>query len=342
MNPGGEQPRVMALSPAQLRRELQHAGIANAAIDAVWPQWWSEDAASSVSATAELTYTVARRLGLSPRALFDGSAQFLWRDDTKFKKLDARSEGEEAALASFGIAVGRSALTGTEPSRVTGEISAHDLRQSLLSGANLIGAAELIYFCWAAGIPVIQLRVTPLNQKRMHAMTVQIAGRYAILLAHEYRYSAMAAYTLAHELGHILLGHLTDSDALLEGEDPLTAGDKDYEERAADSYALALLTGSSAPSISTDTAEYSATTLANTVRTFGPSLGIDPGVLALCVGHTNRKWQQSIGALKILQPNEVNVGEQINQVAARQIKWDALSFGNQEYLERMMGLGSDD
>lgn len=332
----------MALSPSRLRRELQQAGIANAAIDAVWPQWWSDEAASSVSATAELTYTVARRLGLSPRALFEGSAQFLWRDDTKFKKLDARSQGEEAALASFGIAVGRSALTGTSPSSISPEISAQDLRQSITSKDRLVDTAELIYFCWAAGIPVIQLRVTPLNQKRMHAMTVRVGARHSILLAHEYRYSAMVAYLLAHELGHILLGHLRGSDALLEGDDPLTSGDKDEEEKAADDYALELLTGSSELSISTDRETYTATTLANTVRTYGPSLGVDPGVLALCVGHSNGKWQQSIGALKILQPNEIDMGEQVNRVAERQIRWDALSFGNQEYLERVMGLDRGD
>lgn len=332
----------MALSPAQLRRELEHAGIANAAIDAVWPQWWSEEAASSVSATAELTYTVARRLGLSPRALFDGSAKFLWRDDTKFKKLDARSEGEEAALASFGIAVGRSALVGAPPSPLNDSISAQALRESILSRGRLIDAAQLVYSCWAIGVPVIQLRVTPLNQKRMHAMTVQVEGRYAILLAHEYRYSAMVAYLLAHELGHVLLGHLTDSDALLEGEDPLTIGEKDEEERSADRYALALLTGSDHPDIATDTDVYTATTLANTVSIEGPRLRIDPGVLALCIGHSNGKWRESVGALKILQPAEIDVGEQVNHVARREINWDSISFGNQEYLERIMGLSRDD
>ena len=77
----------MALSETQLRHELAQAGIANAAINAVWPEWWSAEAKDSLSATTELIYTVARRLGLSPRALFDGSPQFLWHDSTKFKNL---------------------------------------------------------------------------------------------------------------------------------------------------------------------------------------------------------------------------------------------------------------
>ena len=65
----------------RLRRELRDAGIANSAIDAVWPQWWNDEAEGSLTATAELTYTVARRLGLAPSSLFAGEPQFLWRDE---------------------------------------------------------------------------------------------------------------------------------------------------------------------------------------------------------------------------------------------------------------------
>ena len=331
----------MTLSHTELRRELQQAGIATSAINAVWPQWWSEEAAGSVSATAELTYTVARRLGLSPRALFDGSAQFLWRDETKFKKLDAKSSGELAALASFGIAVGRAALAGTDPVEVDLERDAVSLRQIFLDQGHLVDARQLSDFCWAVGIPILQLRIFPLGKKRMHAMTVQVNGRYAILLAHEHKYSATVAYLIAHELGHILLNHLVGSDALLEGEDPLTANGRDAEEEAADRFALELLTGSADPQVSADKKEYTASTLANTVISSGPPLGIDPGVLALCLGHSTGQWAQSMGALKILQPAEVDVGKQINRLAVNQIGWDSLSYANQEYLEIVMGLNRE-
>jgi hypothetical protein len=46
---------------ASLRRELRNAGLTRQAIDAVWPEWWSEDAERSLSATTELKYTVAQR-----------------------------------------------------------------------------------------------------------------------------------------------------------------------------------------------------------------------------------------------------------------------------------------
>jgi hypothetical protein len=330
----------MPLSPSQLRRELRNAGIANAAIDAVWPQWWSDEAEGSLSANAELIFTVARRLGLSPRSLFDGSAEFLWRDETKFKKLGTRSLGEEAALASFGMAVGSAALSGVEMADVR-SADAFDLRNAITTNGHLVDGRELVYLCWTLGIPVLQLHVFPLGSKRMHAMTVRFGERYAILLAHSYRYSAQLAYLLAHELGHIFLGHLVGSDAILESEDPVTAVQTDAEELEADRFGLELLTGTSDPQIVTDTVTFTAGSVAATAEINGPRLHIDPGVLALCLGHATGKWKQAVGALKILQPAEVNIAAQVNETARRQLLWDRMSFANREYLEAIMGLRHD-
>jgi hypothetical protein len=331
----------MALTPQELRRELRQAGIANAAIDAVWPQWWSEDAARSLSATTELTYTVARRLGLSPRALFDGSPKFLWRDDTKFKNLGTTSERDQAILAAFGTAIGRCALQATAPARVPtafrGIESAHILRNAILERGRLVNVPELLTVCWSLGIPVIQLRVFPLRQKRMHAMTVRVGNRYSILLGFESKYYAVVAYLLAHEMAHIFLGHVESDDSLLEIDDPLQAKNLDHEETEADRLALTLLTGTDNPEVYSDSAQYTATQLADAAERAGETLRIDPGVLALCLGHSTQKWAETFGALKIIPPKEQDVGEQINILAANQFEWQQISHTNQEYLARVIG-----
>ena len=175
----------MALFEVQLKHELQQAGIADAAITAVWPEWWSSDAESSLSATAELTYTVARRLGLSPQSLFDGSPRFLWYDTTKFKNLGTTTPEEQAILASFGTAVGRCALSATPPVAFPPLPDAQAVRDAILRETRFVDLPGLLTFCWQMGIPVIQLRVFPLQQKRMQAMTVKVKGRYAILLGFE-------------------------------------------------------------------------------------------------------------------------------------------------------------
>jgi hypothetical protein len=328
----------MTLSAGQLRRELHKAGIANAAINAIWPEWWSTEAKDSLSATAELTYTVARRLGLSPSALFDGSPQFLWYDSTKFKNLGTTTDRDQAILASFGTAVGRCALGATPTVVFPSVTSARSVRNAILELARFVDVTELLKFCWAMGIPVIQLRVFPLRQKRMQAMTVKVEGRYAILLGYESEYYARTAYILAHEIGHILLSHLEYSDSLLDMDDPLTTDEPDGEEVAADRSALILLTGRDDPQVIADTESYKASQLAQAAMAAADQERIEPGVLALCLGYATGKWPETYGALKIIAPGAQKVGNQINQLAASQFDWEALSLANRDYLMQVIGL----
>lgn len=330
----------MPLSESRLRRELRKAGIANAAINAVWPEWWSAEAGESLSATAELTYTVARRLGLSPRALFDGSPQFLWHDSTKFKNLGATTDKEQAILASFGTAAGRCTLGATRPGVLT-IIDTKTARDLILERDEFVALPELLTFCWQMGIPVIKLQVFPLQQKRMQAMTVKVDGRYAILLGYESGYYARMAYILAHEIGHILLGHLEHSDSLLDIEDPLTAGELDAEEVAADRAAFILLTGRADPQVLSDTDSYRASQLAKAAMNAADRERIEPGVLALCLGHATGNWPETFGALKIIPPRRQPVGDQINRLAANQFDWQALSVANRDYLSQVIGYRID-
>lgn len=328
----------MALSSRELRIELQRAGIANAAIDAVWPQWWSSEADSSLSATAELTFTVARRLGLSPRDLLEGEARFVWRDETKFKHLSVQASAEEAALSSFGAAVARAALQGTR-GEATERLTAVEIRRAVLASAPAVDALGLLLAAWGMAIPVLHLQVVPLRQKRMHAMSSAVGERAAVLLARADSYFAPFAFTLAHELGHIMLGHLSGGESIVDVEDPFRSPDRDdVEEVAADAFALELLTGQPAPTVVTTGSEFNATQLADAVTRQGPDLGIDPGVLAMCAGHTTGRWEQAYGALKILQSGARDVPNAINNVARRELDWSAMSADSQEYLETIMAL----
>ena len=43
---------------------LQQLGLSDAAINAAWPEWWSEAAEPSPSASLDLRFSLARKLGL--------------------------------------------------------------------------------------------------------------------------------------------------------------------------------------------------------------------------------------------------------------------------------------
>ena len=323
-----------------LRSRLREAGLTSRAVDAVWPTWWSADAEGSVSATAELRYTLARRLGLPPQSLFEDQPKFVWRSDAKFKNLGELSDLEARVLASFCVGVGRHVVAALPSTGATRELPllppARDLRGILLQDVPAIDLRSLLVLCWGLQLSVIQLRLFPLKRKGLHAVTTRSGKRFAIMIGQESRFRAQVCFWIAHELGHIALGHIGDSCALLDVEDP-TEHSGDEEEFAADSYALELLTGSPDPRVEVSSATYTASQLANAVRAAAQEHGIDPSVLALCAAHRDHRWSEAFGALKILG-DEDDVPVRVNELAVTQIDLDSLSPDNREFLRTVMGL----
>jgi hypothetical protein len=320
-----------------LINKLRRAGISRAAINAAWPSWWDEALSASPSGRTELRFALARRLGLKPQPLLGERVEFVWNDEARFKHLSTHDEASKAAMTSFGMAIGKSLFRAVPRGPEIGSIVAERLREALLARRPFVDLAGLIAACWALGIPVIHLRVFPLEAKRMHAMVVRADGRFAILLGHDARFPAQIAFTLAHELGHIMLGHLDNAPALIDVEDPATAVARDEEENAADEYSLTVLTGMPDPTIQTNVDSFNAPTLAEAVRTAAPRYRIDPGTLALCLAYRRRAWPVAMSALGMLYPDVPAVWRELNNIAAQQIEWGALTDDANEYLRQVMG-----
>jgi hypothetical protein len=322
----------------RLRKELRRAGLSNAAIEAAWPAWWSDELAASPSGRAELRFALARRLGLAPKPLLGERVEFVWKDSARFKHLTTQDAQQQDILSSFGVSVGRLLLRATERGRGFGGLSASQLRDSILKSARFVDLHELLATCWALGVPVIQLRVFPLAAKSMHAMVVELEGRHAILLGRDASYPAPVAFTLAHEIGHIVANHINGATALVDVEDPAQASTRDVEESEADAFALAVLTGSSEPQITTGLENYNAPTLANAVLKAGPAHNIEPGILALCVAYRQRNWAVAMSALKFIYSEAKPAWKEVNGIAQSFIGWDLLEEDGADYLRNLMNL----
>jgi hypothetical protein len=322
-----------------LRAELRAAGLSRAVVEAAWPEWWSNAAESSISARTELRLAVARNLGLSPKALVGERVDFVWRDRARFKHLKAADDMPVAALNSFGVSVGRSLIEATERNGDLVGLSPAELRAMLLE----MGPPDLrglLTVCWAIGVPVAHLRVWPLAQKAMHAMVVGQYGRHAILFSRESSYPAMVAFTLAHEIGHVALGHVPADDILVDVEDPAGTADHDDEEAAADRYALEVLLGDQDPDIRINFDTFNHVELADAVMRAGIQYGIDPGTLALAVAHKRNAWPIAMAAMHIIHPERVRVSELVNRVAATQLDLERLGSDSASFIERTLGIGN--
>ena len=315
--------------------QLKNAGLSEQAIKAAWPSWWDDAASDSASARAELRFALSRKLGLSPQSLLGERVEFVWKDEARYKKLTASDPAHQAALASFGVALGRQLLRATPAPSSLQSVPAAALRDAVLASRAVVDLLGLLSLCWATGTPVIHIRVFPLRAKSMRAMVVEANGRHAVLLGRDALYPAPIAFTLAHEIGHIALGHLNGGKALVDFGDP-DAEDDDVEELQADAYALQLLTGAVEPQITTSIDDFSARELARTSVLAGRPRGIEPGTRALCVGYARQDWAAAQAALKHIYNDPREVWREVNAIAARQLDWSALTDEAAEYLQIVM------
>ena len=148
---------------------------------------------------------------------------FIWSDEARFKRLLRDDDLSTSALASFAVSVGNLLIQAAQDSQQSPVLSAREIRTALLQRHQFVDLASLLSTCWSIGIPVGHLRVFPLDgHKGMHATAVRAKGSHAILLGRDAHYPAPVAFDLAHELGHIMLGHLANHSVLIDDDDPAT------------------------------------------------------------------------------------------------------------------------
>lgn len=328
----------MSGSAKDLRKQLREAGLSAPAIDAAWPGWWDEEADASPSARAELRFALARNLGLSARALVGERVDFVWRDTARFKHLAECSETDRSALNSFGASVGRALLSASPSGSGFIGMKASDLRAILLTDKPVVDLFGLLSACWSVGVPVVHLRVSPLPTKSMHAMVVSSGDRQAILLSRDASYPAPIAFTLAHEIGHVALGHVRNADIIIDAEDPAKGSDGDEEEREADRYALELLMGTADPEININFDTFNSAELAEVVLRAAPDYGIEPGTLALAVAYRRNAYPVAMAAMRFIYQGRAPVWSVVNRIAARELDFSELGEETTEFVGRVLGL----
>jgi hypothetical protein len=202
-----------------------------------------------------------------------------------------------------------------------------------------IDLADLLALCWTVGIPVAYLRVFPWQRKRMAAMAAAVISRAAVLLAKDATYPPAIAFYVAHELGHVLLGHLSADRMIVDLGDPgiaITPADDD-EEREADAFALELLTGNPRAEVAVEGATANATRLAHAAAQVSGDRRIDPGVIAQLFGYATGNWEVATGALKVIYGEGRPVWVDVNAIARRSLDFGRLPEEAAQYLDAVLG-----
>jgi hypothetical protein len=249
----------------------------------------------------------------------------------------SEDEEELAAITSFGMALANLLISAT-PERGTQnlELSSLAFRRLILRRQPFVRLLDLLSLCWSMAIPVIHLRVFPLAQKRMAAMTVRASARSAILLGKDSMYPAQLAFYVAHELAHVMLGHLTPGSAVVDLDSNVLLRD-DTEEVEADRFALEFLTGQSQPVVLPRARRYTAVQLARAAIDGAAELAIEPGTLALCFGYSTDNWATANAAMRHIYTEPKPVWLEINEIARRELAVDQINDDARSYLAAILG-----
>ncbi|MCO8310345.1 ImmA/IrrE family metallo-endopeptidase [Pseudomonas mandelii] len=269
---------------------LDKQGISKRKLALLLPEWWTDEVEASPSGVQQAKVYLAKALSLRmrpfsetpPRIEFDLPA------DKRFKKSAKTSEADVNLAVALARSASRLALSALDTQFAPPPPDALAIREHLLlSGAPWVSLSALLDYCWSIGIPVIHL-ATPLLGRKMDGIAMAINGRPSIVLSNN-RKSGFLLFHLAHELGHIALGHVGANGTIVDDEIKKDGAlDKDADELAADQFAIQLLTGNTHGNFKLQQLMKTAM-LARLAIQYGKDHKIDPTHIVLNCAHNDKR-----------------------------------------------------
>jgi len=328
---------------------LKAAGYPRSYIERLLPDWWDNSLFKTSAGALQFALILKQRLGLE--ASFDFDGHLLIQENVSSARFKRRADTEESELtvaAGIGMAIAKLALFCTTTPYTPPPLDLKQLREKILAinSSTYVDFEGLLRLCWMHGIPVLYLKDLPRSSKRVTGMALSIDGRPAIVLGFGSTQHSRQLFVLAHELGHIISGHLGDNGILID-EDLAEVTDtlietnnrrKDTEEREADAFALAVIRNGHSNPLSAIGRLGSSTALAAKAAVLGQQLGIDPGHLILSYAKEHNDWARANQALEY-SPMQSSAIDVVGRYFRESVSLEALSEENQIYLLSIQGFG---
>ena len=300
---------------------------------------------------------ISRHLGLDESALLGKSdlkpsAPFRLKTSQGTTAADVRVAAcmatQIARLAALAAPVAASPATASDPGRGSPD-PARAIRDSILDAGNpWVSLASLLDYCWSRGVPVLHASAFPKGMRRMHGLAARCGSSSAIVLCRQQRHPAWFLFDLAHELGHVTLGHLKDDGALVDAEirpefEADAAVAPDDEEKQANAFAVALLWGRRGVRVLAQGRWPNAGSLARQAEQIGRENRVDPGHVVLNYAKSMGKqfWPVAMAALAELDA-QADGPALIRERVAALLDWSQLPEDSAEYITRMTGATAPD
>ncbi|MEE3715704.1 ImmA/IrrE family metallo-endopeptidase [Tumidithrix elongata RA019] len=328
------------------------------------PEWWCDEYEASPDAVVTAAFYFSRRFNLDFNSLLnqDLAPTFETQSKTRFKTVskvksnaiqDSQNNSQftedtttvsNKTIPSELVVAHNLALRVAELVSHTYKqqyhpvegITAREIRAAILDKYANVSLEALLAFCHEHGIPIAHFADFPNTVKKFHGMVTQSKGHPVILASLRDRSPSRLSFIIAHELGHIALGHLKDGMTISE-EEIGTFDLQDNEECAANEFAAELILGQP------DRVYYfphfmTADRLAKSAIEKSQRDRVDSGAIVWNYGWYKKSHFPVARKAAGLIEQEANAPQLINKYLSRSLDWESLSNDNQEYLALVLGL----
>lgn len=303
------------------------------------PSWWNKELDNKPIAVLEATGYIAQRLNLDLKSLIleEGQPQFKPLPHTKFKyhgqSEKAKPTTAQAIASQVAVVVARATQLPFSP--LPSDPLA--IRQTIIEQYPQVTLYGILDYCWQHGIAMVYFNRYPKGTRKLAGMIQWVEEQYpVIVLSSSHTHPARLAFDLAHELGHLALGHI--NEGILLEDKTLDQNSDDKEEQESNSFAAKLLVGK----------------LDNLIKSHGVNSGqqlakkvliaieqidrtVEPCALAFnYAGHYPQDWGKVQKAVQRLDSDSGNGIQTINTLLDQRINWDQLGDDDQDYLDQIL------
>lgn len=323
-------------------------GLTRAQVRKLLPGWWDPAAEKSADGASELAVHLSRRLSLDLQALTQGRLV----PKGAVSRLAYKHSGNipESSLASasyIASSLAQAVLSSLQEPYVPLPADTEVLRRRAreLQGG-VLGFDGLLELCWSCGIPVIPLPNLPVGVRKMDGAALQVGDRPVIVLAKKKSSRAWLSFILAHEMGHIVRGHLRPGASIVdislqETSEYLAESSQDTQEAQADEFALNLLGGDQ---VEQEVSQWSAAAapieLAVKAREASAKFKTEAGHFVLRNAFITKRWPEAIIALRFLS-EDINPEAALMAHLQRNLQMDLIAEDLQDLVARVTGWSGD-
>ena len=326
------------ITMSALYEKLRTKGLQKKYIqDQVLPSWWDAKLNEKPAAVLEGAGYIAQRLNLDLKSLLaeDEELRFKPLPHTKFK-YHQHSQAETPNIAyqiatkvAEAVAFATNLQLGSLPS------DSSEMRSEILSKHSLVNLSSLLDYCWEKGIAVVYFHRYPKSKRKLTGMIQWQGNQPVIVLSSGRTYPACLAFHLAHELGHLALGHVKQGEGILIDEE-IKEDSNDQEEIESNQFATHILVDGLDNCFKKHKIYSSGKLQEKIDKIIKKEPTVDPCAIAFNYGWHTGKFDWAQKAVNEIDGSK-NGHEIINQFLEKQIDWDSLSDDTIDFLDQILG-----